>query len=349
MYFSSDNASPAADEIMSAVLEQNTGHAKSYGADEPMQQVREYIRELFEAPAAEVFLVLSGTAANALSLACLCPPWSAVYCHELAHAEQDECGAPEFYTGGCKLVLVGGAHGKIDPEELRQKISNTGVLGVHNVQRGAITLTNVTETGTCYTPAEVAGLMDIAKSFGLRCHMDGARFANALAHLGCTPAELSWRSGIDVLSLGGAKNGLLGVEAVILFDPSLSWEFELRRKRGGHLASKHRYLSAQMKRYLEGGLWLDLASRANIRADQLARGLDALFPDPLLHPVQANMVFASLTRDRHRRALECGAEYYLWPHTQSLDGDPDELVSARLVCSWSTSEEEIVRFLDTVS
>ena len=349
MNFSSDNSSPAADEIMSALVAENVGFEKSYGADRAMRKVREYVRQLFEAPEAEVFLVLSGTAANALSLACLCPPWSAVFCHRGSHAQHDECGAPEFYTGGCKLALVGGSHCKIDPEELQHEIESTGVLGVHNVQRGALTITNVTEAGTCYTPDEITRLTGIAGRFGVRSHLDGARFANALVHLGCSPAELSWRCGIDALSFGGAKNGLLGVEAVILFDPSLAWEFQLRRKRGGHLASKNRFLAAQFKRYLEDDLWLDLAKRANSMAMQLAAGLEALSPGALLHPVEANMVFVQLSRHRHRKALANGAEYYLWPTTQLLEGDGDELLSARLVCSWSTTQDEIARLVDTIA
>ncbi|MCY4542649.1 MAG: beta-eliminating lyase-related protein [Rhodobacteraceae bacterium] len=348
MFFASDNSSPAADEIMSALVAENVGYEKSYGADRAMRKVREHVRSIFEAPEAEVFLVLSGTAANALSLACLCPPWSAVFCHKGSHAQHDECGAPEFYTGGCKLVLVGGTHCKIDPEELQHAIETTGVLGVHNVQRGALTLTNVTEAGTCYTPDEMRRLTDIARTFGVRSHLDGARFANALVNQRCSPADLSWRSGIDVLSLGGAKNGLLGVEAAVLFDPSLAWEFQLRRKRGGHLASKNRFLSAQFGRYLEDGLWLDLAKRANSMAKRLAAGLEALSPGALLHPVEANMVFAQLSRSRHRRALAKGAEYYLWPTTQSLEGDSDELLSARLVCSWSTTQDDVDRLVDAM-
>ena len=190
------------------------------------------------------------TAANALALAILTPPWGAVFCHRNAHVEEDECGAPEFYTGGAKLVLIDGPDARITPEALRATVIATAQGGVHNTQRGPVTITNATEAGTVYSAAEVAALCTVAREFGLPVHMDGARFANALVAAGCTPAEMTWKAGVDVLSFGGTKNGCMGVEAVVIFDPAKAWEFELRRKRGGHLFSKHRYLSAQMDAYL---------------------------------------------------------------------------------------------------
>jgi threonine aldolase len=227
-----------------------------------MGRVTARLREIFEAPEAAVHLVATGTAANALALACVAPPWGAIFCHREAHVAEDECGAPEFYTGGAKLVLVDGAHGRIDPDGLAAALGSATPRGVHNVQNAALTLTNATEAGTVYGPDEVAALADIAARHGMPVHLDGARFANAVAHLGCTPAELTWKAGVDALSFGGTKNGLIGVEAVILFDPARSWEFELRRKRGGHLLSKHRYLSAQMEACLADDLWRDLGAPA---------------------------------------------------------------------------------------
>lgn len=348
MQFTSDNAAAAAPEILAAVAAANTGSAPSYGADPWSARATDLVRAAFEAPEAAVYLVATGTAANALALATLVQPWQAVFCHGHAHIHEDECGAPEFYTGGAKLVTLPGAHGKIDPAALDRALSATGANGVHGVQRGALSITNATESGTVYTPAEVAALSARAHAQGVPVHMDGARFANALVATGATPAEMTWKAGVDVLSFGGTKNGCLGVEAVVIFDPARAWEFELRRKRAGHLFSKSRYLGAQMAAYLEGGLWLDLARRANASAHALAAGLSAIPGTRLDHPVQANAVFASLPRGTHRAALAAGAGYYLWPGDQSLDGPDDDLLGCRLVASWATTEADIAAFLDLI-
>jgi len=349
MFFASDNGGPAAPEVMDAMMRANEGTAMPYGADPIMDRVRAQIREVFEAPEAEVYLVATGTAANSISLACLVQPWQTVYCHRHAHIEADECGAPEFYTGGSKLTLIDGADGKMPAAALKTAISETGAVGVHGVQKGALSITNATESGTVYTPAEVAELAGIAKAHSVPTHMDGARFANALVRLGCTPAELTWKAGVDILSFGGTKNGLLGVEAVVLFNPDYAWEFELRRKRGGHLFSKHRFLSAQMEAYLTDGLWLKLARQANAAADRLAKGILTVPGASLMHPVEANAIFASWSRKGHRAAQEASAKYYHWPFDQSLDGHDDEMISARLVCNWATSDAEIDQFLQLIS
>jgi threonine aldolase len=345
MWFTSDNAGPAHPRVIEAVVAANAGYAASYGADAVMARVTARLREVFEAPEAAVYLVATGTAANALSLACLCPPWGAVYCHRHAHVQEDECGAPEFYTGGAKLVPLDGADGRIAPDVLERALAGAAAVGVHNVQRGALSLTNATEAGTIYRPDEMRALADLAKRYGLPVHLDGARFANALVRVGCTPAELSWKAGVDVLSFGGTKNGLMGVEAVILFDPARAWEFELRRKRGGHLFSKHRFLSAQMEAYLEGDLWLELAATANARADALGTGLATVPGAKLLQPVEANMVFAGWPQAGHRAAEAAGARYYPWAFEQSrAEADP-AAPTARLVCNWSTTEAEVAEFL----
>ncbi|MCL7464332.1 beta-eliminating lyase-related protein [Phaeovulum sp. NW3] len=349
MNFASDNTSGVAPQIMTALAQANQGDVASYGSDALTLQVRDRLRDLFEAPEAAVYLVATGTAANALACATLTPPWGAIFCHRNAHIEEDECGAPEFYTGGAKLVLVDGPHGKMGPDALRAAIAHTGRAGVHNVQRGLVSITNATEAGTVYTAPEVAALCQVARDFGLPVHMDGARFANALVTARCTPAELTWKAGVDVLSFGGTKNGCMGVEAVILFDPARAWEFELRRKRGAHLFSKHRYLAAQMAAYLEGDLWLNLARRANAAAARLSAGIEAVPGAQLDHPTQANAVFARFPRRCHRAAMEAGANYYFWPFDQSLDGPEDELLSARLVCSWSTQPEAIEAFLSRLN
>lgn len=349
MWFTSDNAGPAAPEVMEALLHANDIYSQSYGNDEIMESVRETIRKVFEAPDAAVYLVGTGTTANALALACYCQPWQTIYCHKHAHINEDECGAPEFYTGGAKLTLLDGDDAKIDPTLLQEALNNTGTAGVHGVQKGVLSITNVTEHGAVYTVSEIEKLCDIAKSHNVPVHLDGARFANALVKLGCSPAEMTWKAGVDVISFGGTKNGLIGAEAVIFFDPEKAWEFELRRKRGGHLFSKHRYLSAQMDAYLKNDLWLDLANRANSSAAQLIDGLNAMPNAQIDHTADANVIFASWPRSGHRAAHEAGAKYYLLSPDNTLDGPQDEMMPARLVCNWATKTEDIVRFLGLIS
>lgn len=336
MRLASDNTSGAAPEVMAALLKANEGHERSYGTDAAMERVTALVREIFEAPQAVVHLVATGTAANALAIASHCPPWGAVFCHTHAHIAEDECNAPEFYSGA-KLVLVPGDQGRMTPETLGQALSTTGESGVHGVQRGMLSLTNVTEAGTVYTPAEIATLTAMAKARGIPSHLDGARFANALVATGATPAEMTWKAGIDVLSLGGTKNGCLGVEGVVLFDPAKAWELELRRKRGGHLFSKHRFLSAQMEAYLTGGLWLRLAAQANAMGQRLVQGLrdrQAHVPDS-----PANMLFPEWAEGTHARLEAAGADYYRFPAAAGRE-------RARLVASWSTTRADVDSFLN---
>ena len=345
MEFASDNTSGATPEVIDAVVAANAGYAPSYGTDPIMDEVTAQIRTQFEAPEATVFLVPTGTAANALSIALYCPQWGAIYAHADAHVDVDECGAPEFFIGGGKIAPIAGAHGKITPDGLKARLALTPQGGVHHIQHGMLTLTNLTEAGTLYRPGEVASLTAIAHAEGMKVHMDGARFANALVAAGCTPADITWRAGIDVLSLGGTKNGCMGVEAVILFDPAKAWEFELRRKRGAHLFSKHRFLSAQMAGYLAEGRWRDRAAHANRMAARLAQGLAALAGGSLVHPCEGNIVFASFPRALHQKATAAGGHYYLWPFDQSLEGAGSDPLSARFVCSWSTTEADVDGFL----
>lgn len=342
MFFASDNAGPALPSVMQRVTAANAGYAMPYGADEIMHEVRTGLREVFEAPEAAVYLVATGTAANALALACYAQPWQTVFCSEVAHIQEDECNAPEFYSGGAKLSLVSGGD-KMTPETLRARIAAEETRGVHGPQRGPVSITQVTERGQIYTLDELHGLTGVARKFGLPVHLDGARFANALVALECTPAEMTWKAGVDVVSFGGTKNGCLGVEAVIFFDPAKAWEFELRRKRGAHLFSKHRYLSAQMAGYLEDGAWLDAARTANANCARLAHGLGAHGAE-FLHPPQANMIFAKFPRGIHQRLHDAGARYYVWEGT--LEGaNPEEMLTARLVCDWSISAQQIDLFL----
>lgn len=345
MYFASDNCSPVPPQVMEALARANEGYAPSYGADAIMDRVRAQVREAFEAPEAAVYLVATGTTANALSIASFCPPWGAVYCQPEAHIAVDECGAPEFYTGGAKLVHVDGPECKIAPEALARTLGNAAPVGVHNVQPSMLSLTNLTEAGTAYSVAEVAALAKIARDAGVPVHLDGARFANALVATNATPAAMTWRAGVDVLSFGGTKNGLMGVEAVVIFDPAKAWEFELRRKRGGHLFSKHRYLSAQMEAYLTDDLWLTLARRANAAGQRLAEGLRGKPGASFTHQPPGNLMFASLPRAAHARARAEGAAYFLnGPET----GPGEEMVEARFVTSWCTSDDEVDRFLGLI-
>lgn len=338
MYFTSDNASGAAPEIMAVIVTANDGFARSYGSDDLMVAVQSRIRQIFDAPEAAVYLVATGTAANALALSLYCPPWGTVFAHTDAHIALDECGAPEFYTNGAKLIGVDGAHGKMTPDTLTQAIDNIGQGGVHGVQRGMVSITNVTEAGTVYTPAEVAALAAVAKSYGLPCHLDGARFTNALVASNASAADMTWAAGIDILSFGGTKNGCLGVEAVVIFDPAKAWEFELRRKRGGHLFSKHRYLSAQMLAYLTDDLWLRLARHANAMGTRLAGGLIAKPGVQMRHPVGANMMFPEWNTGTHAQLESQGAAYYRMNAQAGRE-------AARLVTSWSTNPEDVDAFL----
>ncbi len=348
MHFASDNGSGAHPDVMQALLRANEGHVPSYGGDPIMDEVRDRLRQIFEAPDAAVYLVATGSTANALSLATLCPPWGTVFCHRHAHIEEDECGAPEFYTGGAKLTLLEGDHARIAPDTLRAALAEAG-RGVHHVQPAMLSLTNVTERGAVYSAAEIAELAGIARDAGLAVHLDGARFANALVATNASPAEMSWRAGVDVLSFGGTKNGLVGVEAVVIFDPAKAWEFELRRKRGGHLFSKHRFLSAQMQAYLQDDLWLRMARDANAMGRRLAEGLGRVPGAALLHPAEANMVFPQFSRARHGAARKAGAVYYDWPGQHAAEGPDDEALAARLVCSWSTTEADVDSFLSTIA
>ena len=340
MNFASDNTAPIPPQIMAALARANQGYAMGYGNDPLTARVQARVREVFQAPQAAVHLVSTGTAANSLSLALLCPPWGAVFCEAEAHVAVDECGAPEFFTAGAKLVGVPGEHGRMSPEGLAQALARTGASGVHGVQRGALSITNVTESGTVYSPDAIAALTALAKAQGIPSHLDGARFANALVATGATAAEMTWKAGIDVVSFGGTKNGLMGVEAVVVFDPARAWELELRRKRAGHLASKMRYLAAQMDGWLEDGLWMTLAANANAMAARLAQGI-AAHATPL-HPVQANIIFARWPVGTHDRLRAAGAVYYPWTA-------PEGSEAARLVTSWSTTEADVDAFVAALS
>ena len=343
MFFASDNSGPALPAVLQAVTDVNQGYQPSYGDDAMMDRVRTLIRDQFEAPDAAVYLVATGTAANALALSTLADPWQTIFCTPLSHIQRDECHAPEFFTGGSKLTLVGDAD-KMTPDALAAAIEDWEYGDVHVSQRGPISLTQVTEMGHVYTLDEISALTSLAKTYRLPVHMDGARFANALAALGCSPAEMTWRAGINAVSFGGTKNGCMGVEAVIFFDPKYAWEFELRRKRAAHLFSKHRYLSAQMLGYLQNNLWRETAARANANCQRLVSGLKEVSDARFLNDPQANMIFATLPRATHQRLHDARASYTL--HDPLKGEDPDAALRMRLVCDWSITEAQIDRFVE---
>jgi threonine aldolase len=337
--FGSDNVTPACDAIMRAVQAANEGSVASYGGDDLTAELKRRASELFETDVA-IYPVTTGTAANSLALSQIAAPFGAIYCYEAAHIVTDECGAPEFFTGGAKLIGLPAPDGKITPSQLSHAFSFADEMGVHHVKPAAISVTQATEWGTVYTREELAALSALARQRGLRLHMDGARFANALAHLECSPAEATWKSGVDVLSLGATKNGALCAEAVVFFDPSLAQDFERRRKRAGHLWSKMRFLSAQLLAYLNDDLWLKNARHANAMAESLARGLRALPGARVLHPVQANEIFVELP-EKAVVGLESAAfKFYRWPLHQSERG-----IAIRLVTSYVTQGAEVEAFL----
>ena len=333
MHFASDNTAPTHPAIMAAIIAANDGYPRSYGADPLMDQVRAQIRDTFEAPDAAVYLVATGTAANALAIATHVQPWQAVFAHEDAHIATDECGAPEFFSGA-KLALIPGAHGKITPDGLAHALTRTGESGVHGVQRGMLSLTNVTEAGTVYTPSELKDLSETARSLRMSIHMDGARFSNAVASLGCSPADLTWRSGVDVLCFGGTKNGMLATEAAVFFNKDLADAFKRRCKQAGQLASKMRYHAAQWQGMLQSGRWLENAKHANDMAQRLRSQLGAIPGIQVLYPVEANAVFVNFPAGMAEALLEKGWRFY-------TDVGPG---GARLMCSWNTSPEDVDQF-----
>ena len=341
MYFASDNSGPAHPKVIEAITRANDGYAMPYGVEDAMERIRARLRDMLGMPDAAIYLVATGTATNSLILATLCQPWQAIFCSDVAHIEEDECGAPEFFTNGAKLTLVDAPDAKMTPDALRAAIEGTADGVVHGVQRGPVSVTSVTERGTVYSLDEQAALTGVAHEFGLATHLDGARFANAVASLDCSAADMA--RGFDAISFGATKNGCLGVEAAVFRDPDHAWEFELRRKRAGHLFSKHRFLSAQMEAYLTDDLWLEMAQSANAACARLVDGLRGIDGVTLAHPSDANIAYVLFPRAAHRRLHDAGARFY---SMGPMEGADDEPVKARLVCDWSARDENTDRFLD---
>ena len=342
MNFASDNTAPIAPAILDALAEANRGYARGYGNDDWTAALERRFCEIFERDVA-AFLVPTGTAANALALAQISPPWGAVLCHADSHIVTDECGAPEFFANGAKLVGVPGAAGKITVNGLREALAGYGGHSPHQLIPSALSITQATEAGTIYRTNEIAALAEIARQRSLAVHMDGARFANALVRLNASPAEMTWRSGVDVLSFGATKGGALAAEAVIFFDPAAAAFFGERRKRGGHLLSKHRFIAAQFLAYLAEDRWLDLARHANGMADTLANALSAAGLPPVW-PVDANLVFVVMPLTLDAKLTAAGASYY-HRNGDSLDIAADQVL-VRLVTSFATAAEDIERFAD---
>jgi threonine aldolase len=336
MNFCSDNTAGAHPKILAALAAANEGAAMPYGNDDVTCGVEAKIRDIFERDCA-VFLVGTGTAANALALACLTPPWGTVYCHPDSHVNRDECGAPEFYAGGAKLITVGGDDGKFSAESLEAALLLGDVGVVHHAQPAAVSLTQASEAGTVYTPPEIRAIASVAHRAGLAVHMDGARFANALVTLGRSPAELTWRAGVDVLSFGATKNGALAAEAVVFFDKAKAAEMPFRRKRGGQLWSKMRFLAAQFDAYLGQDLWLMNARFANSQARRLGQGLAKLPGARIAFPVEANEVFVSLPEAVIQGLEADGFRFYRWPDETAL--------MLRLVTAFNTAPEHVDAFL----
>ncbi len=345
MNFASDNTAGVAPEILAAIARANGGYVPSYGDDDLTARVERRLADLFEHEVA-VYLVPTGTAANALALAQFTPPWGAVLCHVESHIATDECGAVEFYGGGIKLVTLPGEGCKIAPATLQAALERGPWGGPHHVTAAALSLSQATETGTIYRASEIRRLGEIAHAHNVALHVDGARFANALVRTNATPAELTWRAGVDVLSFGATKGGALAAEAVIFFDPARTKGMQERRKRGGHLISKHRFLATQLDAYLTDDLWLELARHANRMADRLAEGLRAAGIKPVW-PVEANEVFVPLSADADRRLKAKGALYHPW-YVGSLPAGfaiPPDATLMRLVTSFSTTEAEVDHFV----
>lgn len=313
--FNSDNGAPVCDQVMQALLGCNQGIETAYGADHFSARLGPAYSDFFEREAF-VFPVPTGTAGNGLALGAITPPYGTIFCHEGAHIVTTEAGAPEFYSGGCRMTLLSGEHHKISPETLDEAVRKHGIGNVHHMAASAISLTQATEAGVVYAPAELRKLGAIAHKAGMKVHLDGARLANAMVHLGLTPAEMTWKSGVDILTFGTTKNGTMNAEAVITFDPEVAKRLRVMHKRAGHLVSKMRYMSVQLLSYLEGGLWRMNASQANRNAARILAALKHCPDVEVGHPVHINEIFAVLPpvliaalRDRgiHLRPWQCKA------------------------------------------
>ena len=340
--FASDNAVGASPKVMAAIAAANDGAALAYGNDAWTRRVDEAMSAMFEREVA-VSLLPTGTGANALALACVTRPWGAVLTHEESHISDDECGAPEFFTDGAKLVGLPGYGSKLTLEVVMARLARMPQGAVKQVQPQCLSISQATESGLVYTPGEVAALSAAIRARGLALHMDGARFANAVVSLGCTPADITWKAGVDVLSFGATKNGAWAAEAVLFFDPAKAAEMPWRRKRGGHTVSKTRFIAAQFEALLDQGHWLDLARHANAMAAKLAAGLAEIPGIRIGWPCEANAVFPIMPVELAVRLRAEGAVFYDWTGGALAPDDalePGETIT-RFVCSFATRPEDV--------
>ncbi len=350
MNFISDNTAGASPYVMAAIIAANDGPASAYGTDIWTQKAESRFAEIFEHEVA-VFLVTSGTAANALALASITRPWGAVLTHEESHVADDECGAPEFFSDGAKLIGLPGASNKISPDLVTQTLTRFRQGALHQVQPQAISITQATECGTIYSLDEIRALKAAATPRGLTLHMDGARFANALVTLGCSPAEMTWKAGVDVLSFGGTKNGAWAAEAVIFFDPAKAGEMKWRRKRAGQTLSKGRLIGAQFEGLLANGHWLDLARHANAMAAKLASAIETSSQARLAWPCQANEVFPILSASLQERLKAAGVGFLTWSDRALPAGvalAEGEIVG-RFVMSFATPEAQVEQLIALIA
>jgi threonine aldolase len=332
--FSSDNVSSACPEVMAAVNAVNDGVVASYGDDPCTTNLQPRLSEIFETDVV-VYPVMSGTVSNALALSALTPPWGKVYCHALSHINTDECGAPELFTGGAKLVPMAGNEGRYSAATLVAAIYGSG--NVHHAQPASVSLAQACESGTIYQLDAIREISDVAHAHGMHMHMDGARFANALVSLSCSPAQMTWQSGVDVLSFGGTKNGCLIAEAVVFFKPELARDFAYRHKRAGQLISKMRFISAQLEAYVDNDLWLRNATHANTLAKRLESALMEIDGLELVYPVMSNEVFVRFS-DAFRQGLRA-AEMSI--NEEELEGS-----AARFVTAWNTRPEDVEELIE---
>jgi threonine aldolase len=346
MIFASDNWAGVSDRVAEAIGRAGSGFAPAHGNDELTKKVEARFAEIFEHEVA-VFFVATGTAANMLALTAFSRPGGVVFCHEGAHVVDDESGAPEFQAG-CRLGPIPGPNGKLTPAGLEKALAHFSSGAVYHGQPMAVTVSQLTELGTAYSSDEIAGIAGVAHDAGLTVHMDGARFASAVAALGVAPAEVTWRAGVDVLSFGGTKGGCWAAEAAVFFDKAQAAHFPFIRKRAGHLFSKSRFVAAQFEAYLADGHWLELAKTANERARRLSRGIEESGHARLVVPADANEVFVVIPMERARVLRAAGAIFHDWNPAivgSDLGIAPDEVL-VRLVTSFTTSHEEVERFLE---
>lgn len=341
--FSSDNVVPACPAIMAALMAANEGTAPAYGADAWTARLQQVAADVFEHPV-QVFPVATGTAANALALAATTPPFGAILCDESAHIVQAECGAPDFYTGGARLLPIPSEDGRMRPDALSYVLDRHPAHNVLNNLPTTLSLTQATEWGTVYDPAQIAELAARARARGMAVHLDGSRLANAIASLGCTPAEATWKAGIDILALGATKNGAMTAEAVLVFDPARAEHFARRRKRGGHDWSKQRFLSAQLLAYLQDDLWLQNARQANAMAHRLAGGLFRHPGARLVYETQANEIFVALPDPAVAHLRAAGYVFREWRTPAGLNG-----TVIRLVTSYDTHIADVGALLATLA